>query len=84
MVVVLVKCGDAYLTPVFTVSASGSSAYVFSGSVTGNNASLSYTEGDLLTFNMSAGGHPFRIQTTNPSVVGGYDSANEVSEGLTV
>lgn len=78
------QISDAYLTPVFTVSASGSSAYVFSGSVTGNNASLSYTEGDLLTFNMSAGGHPFRIQTTNPSVVGGYDSANEVSEGLTV
>ena len=50
------------------VTASGSGAYTLSGtdkggSVSGNNATISCNDGDVLTFSVSAGGHPFYIKT---------------------
>ena len=50
------------------VTASGASAYTLSGtdksgSVSGNNPTISCNDGDVLTFSVNAGGHPFYIKT---------------------
>ena len=50
------------------VTASGASAYTLSGtdksgSVSGNNPTISCNDGDVLTFTVNAGGHPFYIKT---------------------
>tara|TARA_B100001093_G_scaffold116258_1_gene108593 strand:+ start:320 stop:2773 length:2454 start_codon:yes stop_codon:yes gene_type:complete len=50
------------------VTAAGASAYTLSGtdksgSVSGNNPTISCNDGDVLTFSVSAGGHPFYIKT---------------------
>jgi len=47
------------------VTSSGSSAYILSGYVSGNNASVPLTTGDTVNFTVNAGGHPFVIRTSN-------------------
>lgn len=55
------------LTPtnnlVATVVNSGASDYSFSGDITGNDPTITITEGDTLTLTINATGHPFRIVT---------------------
>lgn len=55
----------------YTVTNSGSSAYTFSGSATGNNPTLNVKQGDTLTFNVNAAGHPLWIKTTNTTGTSG-------------
>lgn len=45
-----------------TVSASGFSDYTLSGDVTGSDPAINVTEGDVITFNLSCGGHPFVLK----------------------
>ena len=55
------------LDHVFTIGASGSSAYTFQGEgLTGtvNNPTLYLTRGKTYRFENGSGGHPFRIQST--------------------
>jgi len=52
------------------VTNSGGSAYVFSGSVTGSNATVSMTVGQTVNFSVSASGHPFYINTVNTTGTG--------------
>jgi plastocyanin len=47
------------------VTSSGSSAYILSGYVSGNNASVPLTIGDTVNFTVNAGGHPFYIRVSN-------------------
>lgn len=68
-------------TPDFTITVtnSGASAYVMSGtdrngSVSGNNPTLVFNNGDKVRFTMNASGHPFYIKT-----VQGTGSSNQAS-----
>lgn len=52
-----------------SVTASGSSAYVLSGTdrngaVSGNNATVTINRGDTVNFNVNVSGHPFYIKTS--------------------
>ncbi|RPF77168.1 MAG: hypothetical protein CBE14_001385 [Rickettsiales bacterium TMED254] len=49
----------------FGVTASGSSAYTFSGAVTGNNPTLNLQKGKTYRFDVNASGHPFQIRVSN-------------------
>ena len=52
------------VTKTYTVSASSSSAYQFTGNATGNNPTLNVISGDTLQFTLSSlGSHPFWIKT---------------------
>ena len=60
----------------FNVTASGSSAWVVSGSdkngsVSGNNPTIYVEDGDIINFSLNASGHPFDIKTVNSSGTGG-------------
>jgi len=57
------------------VTNSGASAYVVGGS---NNATLNLTRGATYTFQVSASGHPFWIQSSS----GAYNAANVVTSGI--
>ena len=74
-------------TRTWSVSASGSSAYVFSGFSSGNNVSISVTEGTILSFNVAASGHPFWIKTsqvtgTGSGVTTGTITNNGIESGV--
>lgn len=62
----------------YDVVNNGASSYTFSGNATGDDPTLNITEGDLITFNVEATGHPFWIKTSN---VTGTGSA--VTSGIT-
>lgn len=49
----------------YAVTNTGLSAYVFTGSASGNNPSISVTQGATLTFNVNASGHPFFLKSSN-------------------
>ena len=49
----------------FGVTASGSSAYTFSGGATGNNPTLYLQKGKTYRFDVNASGHPFQIRVSN-------------------
>lgn len=57
-------------TRTWSVTATGASAYTFSGFSSGNNITISATEGTILTFNVSATGHPFWIKTSQVTGTG--------------
>jgi hypothetical protein len=59
----------------FNVTASGSSAYIINGQ---SNPTLTLTEGQTYTFNVSASGHPFWIKTTQTTGTG-----NQYNDGVT-
>lgn len=69
----------AAATLTYAVTNNLTSDYVFSGSATGNDPTLTVNIGDTLTFNLNATGHPMHI--TNQS--GAYNVANEVTTGVT-
>ena len=58
----------------FSVTASGSSAYTFSGGATGNNPTLNLQKGKTYRFDVNASGHPFQIRVSN----GGSNYTNGV------
>ena len=60
----------------FNVTNNGSGNYIINGV---SNSTLSVTEGQTYTFNISAVGHPFWIQTSP----GAYSSGNVYSDGVT-
>ena len=60
---------------VFNVTAEGSSAYIINGQ---SNPTLSITEGETYTFNISAIGHPFWIKTVNST-----GTENSYNDGVT-
>ena len=64
----------------FTVTASGSSAYVFdgSGTISDSNPTLYLTRGQTYDFDVDATGHPFYIKT-----VSGTGTGNAYSDGVT-
>lgn len=64
----------------YTVTNNFASSYSFS-TISGGNPTLTFTEGDIVTFNMNSPSHPFRIVTTDPS--GGYQSGTDVTTGTT-
>ena len=49
----------------FGVTASGASAYTFSGAATGNNPTLNLQRGKTYRFDINASGHPFEIRVSN-------------------
>ena len=49
----------------FGVTASGASAYVFSGGATGNNPTLNLQRGKTYRFDINASSHPFQIRVSN-------------------
>ena len=58
----------------FGVTASGSSAYTFSGGATGNNPTLTLQKGKTYRFDVNASGHPFQIRVSS----GGSNYTNGV------
>ena len=58
----------------FGVTASGSSAYTFSGGATGNNPTLNLQRGKTYRFDVNASGHPFQIRVSS----GGSNYTNGV------
>ena len=50
---------------VFGVTASGASAYTFSGAATGNNPTLNLNRGKTYRFDVNASGHPFQIRVSS-------------------
>ena len=64
----------------FTVTASGSAAYVFdgSGTISDSNPTLYLTRGQTYDFDVDANGHPFYIKT-----VSGTGTGNAYSDGVT-
>ena len=58
----------------FGVTASGSSAYTFSGGATGNNPTLNLQKGKTYRFDINASGHPFQIRVSS----GGSNYTNGV------
>jgi len=73
---VLAGTGLVIIGDTFTVTNSGSSAYTINSS---SNPALTLYRGFTYTFNVSASGHPFWIQ----SVSGAYSSGNLYSTGVT-
>lgn len=63
----------------YALTANGTSDYVFTGSATGNDPTLTVNVGDTLTFVNNAVGAPLHI--TN--VAGAYNVANLVTSGVT-
>ena len=49
----------------FGVTASGASAYTFSGGTTGNNPTLTLQKGKTYRFDVNASGHPFMIRVSS-------------------
>lgn len=49
----------------FGVTASGSSAYTFSGGTTGNNPTITLQRGKTYRFDVNASGHPFMIRVSS-------------------
>ena len=63
----------------FGVTASGASAYTFSGGATGNNPTLTFERGKTYRFDVNASGHPFMIRVSS----GGSDYTNGVENAGT-
>ena len=58
----------------FGVTASGASAYTFTGAATGNNPTLNLQKGKTYRFDVNASGHPFQIRVSS----GGSNYTNGV------
>ena len=58
----------------FGVTASGASAYTFTGAATGNNPTLTLQRGKTYRFDVNASGHPFQIRVSS----GGSNYTNGV------
>jgi len=65
----------------YNVVNSGSGAYVFTGSATGNNPVITAPVGSTLTFNLNASGHPFWVKTTNTTDANDAITANITGNG---
>ena len=65
---------DFYTIP-FKVTNVGSDAFVIDEE---SNPTLSLTKGNTYTFNITAVGHPFWVQTSNTQ----YNASNIYSEGI--
>jgi len=65
----------------YNVVNSGSGAYVFTGSATGNNPVITAPVGSTLTFNINASGHPFWVKTTNTTGANDAITANITGNG---
>ena len=63
----------------FGVTASGASAYTFSGAATGNNPTLDLQKGKTYRFDVNASGHPFQIRVSD----GGSNYTNGVENAGT-
>ena len=63
----------------FGVTASGSSAYTFSGGATGNNPTITVERGKTYRFDVNASGHPFQIRVSD----GGSNYTNGVENAGT-
>lgn len=63
----------------FGVTASGASAYTFSGAATGNNPTLTLERGKTYRFDVNASGHPFQIRVSS----GGSNYTNGVENAGT-
>ena len=63
----------------FGVTASGSSAYTFSGGATGNNPTITLQRGKTYRFDVNASGHPFMIRVSS----GGSNYTNGVENAGT-
>ena len=63
----------------FGVTASGSSAYTFSGGATGNNPTITLQRGKTYRFDVNASGHPFQIRVSD----GGSNYTNGVENAGT-
>lgn len=63
----------------FGVTASGSSAYTFTGGATGNNPTLTLQRGKTYRFDVNASGHPFQIRVSS----GGSNYTNGVENAGT-
>lgn len=57
----------------------GTSAYVFSGDISGSNPNFTVLRGEKLVLSINASGHPFWIQTSS----GAYNASNVVTEHIT-
>ena len=63
----------------FGVTASGASAYTFTGAATGNNPTITLQRGKTYRFDVNASGHPFQIRVSN----GGSNYTNGVENAGT-
>ena len=63
----------------FGVTASGASAYTFTGAATGNNPTITVERGKTYRFDVNASGHPFQIRVSN----GGSNYTNGVENAGT-
>jgi hypothetical protein len=63
----------------FGVTASGASAYTFSGAATGNNPTITVERGKTYRFDVNASGHPFQIRVSD----GGSNYTNGVENAGT-
>ena len=63
----------------FGVTASGASAYTFSGGATGNNPTITLQRGKTYRFDVNASGHPFQIRVSD----GGSNYTNGVENAGT-
>ena len=63
----------------FGVTASGASAYTFTGAATGNNPTITLQRGKTYRFDVNASGHPFQIRVSS----GGSNYTNGVENAGT-
>jgi len=71
----IVNAGNDTVT--FSVTASSSQDYTFSGAASGSDPAITLTQGDIATFNLNCQGHPFWLKTQQST-----GNGNEVSEGI--
>ena len=71
---------DGASTLSYSVVNNGASDYTFSGDATGNDPTLTVTEGQVLEFNINASGHPFWIKTTNSTGTGDGVTTGTISD----
>ena len=70
---------------VTSVTNSGTNDFVFSGDITGNDPTINVIQGDTITFNVNATGHPFYIvsQLDNGAYNSIYQVATVTGQGTT-
>jgi plastocyanin len=68
----------------YGVTASGSSAYVFTGYSSGNNIAITAEAGTVLTFNVNASGHPFWIKTVATTGTGSAVTTGVTNNGAQI
>jgi hypothetical protein len=73
--------GQAVNLQSYTVGAPNASVYTFSGDASGNNIDITATEGTILSFSVSASGHPFWIKTNTSAGQGSGVTSGLFTEG---